>query len=277
MISTITVRDIVKVLGVKQRNSLREFRPKKQRLYMKAPDFVSGDESEDLYIDTEIGEGDLITQLLRMLNPKFQIIGNSADVVKEFRNRLAFDLDKLRLYTKFGYSKMGGGNGGFNRKKVYDVLVRKDLACMPHFFGGEFTAVVRYLVDYFDINMIVYRTDYKFENLLGRDFYYSRRSGARFCKDKPVVEFVFSTRFCPVVSEGGVGVRKWNARLDTVFEEEKMGLIDYKAMSGYKVDQLVELAVGAGVDLKKKSEKTGKMIKKSKKDLYEDLFYLADL
>lgn len=287
MFSEITVKDVVKALGVKQRNSLVEFRPKKQRLYMKAPEFVFGNgdggeggegaegrEGEGLFIDTEIGEGDMMTQLLRMINPKFQIVGNGADIVKEFRNRMAFDLDKLKLYTKFGYSKMGAE---FNRKKVYDILVRKDLACQPNFFGSVFTMVMRYLVDYFDINIVVYRSDYKFEKLLGRDIYFSRREGRKFCKEKPVIEFVYTTRFCPVVDEGGCGVRKWCDRLEAVFEEEKMDLIDYKAMTGYKVSELTAMAEGAGVSLKKKSEKTGKLIKKSKKELYEDLFYLVNL
>jgi len=283
MFNSLTVRDIVKTLGIKQRNSLSEFRPKKQRLYRKAPAFIydeSCESDEDsgvkeyLYIDTEIGEGDLITQLLRMINPKFQIIGNAGDIVKEFRNRLAFDLDKLKLYTKFGYSKLVS----FNRKKVYNTLINKDLICRPDFFGEIFTSVVRYLVDYFDINIVIYNSDYSFENLLDVDIYHSRRDGVRLIKEKPVIEFVYTTRYCPVIDgDSGCGVRKWNSRLDKVFEKQKMNLIDYKAMSGYKLDELNKMAKGLDVNLKKVSDKTGKQIKKSKKDLYEDLYYLVKL
>lgn len=268
--NTVTVQDIVKTLGVKQKNNLTDFRPREQKLYRKAPDFLVGDE---LYIDTDIGEGDLITQLLRIVNPKFQVIGNRVNIVKDFRNKLAFDLDKLKLGMKFGYNK----DSGFNRKKVYETLINKDLNCKPDSFGGVFSSVVRYLADYFDINLVVYSSDYKFENMLGVDFYYSRRESGRLDKKKPVVEFIYTTRFCPVVNKGGCGVRNWEDRIETVFDNVKMDLIDYKKMSKYKLDELVELAKLNKLELKKKSEKTGKAIKKTKKDLYGDLFYLVEL
>ena len=119
--------------------------------------------------------------------------------------------------------------------------------------------------------------------MLGIDFYYSKREnsasggGGRLDKNKPIVEFVYTTRFCPVVNKEGCGIRKWEDRIEKVFNDVKMNLIDYKAMSKYKLDELVELAKLNKIELKKISEKTGKAIKKTKKDLYGDLFYLADL
>ncbi len=277
---TITVHEIIKTLGVKQRNNITDFRPREQKLYRKAPEFLKnggegGEGGEgDLYIDTEIGEGDLITQLLRMVNPKFQIVGNRVDIVKEFRNKLVYDLDQLKLGMKFGYNK----DSGFKRKKVSENLINKERICKPESFGDVFSSVVRYLADYFDINIVVYSSDYNFENMIGVDFYYSRRgSGGRLDKKKPVVEFIYTTRFCPVVDKGGCGVRNWEDRIEKVFDEVKMDLIDYKSMSKYKLDELIELANMNKLELKKLSDKSGKAIKKTKKDLYGDLFYLVDL
>lgn len=282
---SVGLNEIIKVLGVKQKNSLTDFRPYEKKLYRDAPEFIEPSISEkNMFIETEIGEGDMFTQLLRIINPKFQIIGNKLDVVKELRNRMAFDLDKLKLGVKFGYNK----DKTFDRKKVYDILLNKDLKFTPDVFGKMYSTVMKYLADYFDINIIIYNSDYRFENLGSVDIYYSKRvngsnesngsyGNGKICKSKPMVEFIWTTRFCPLVNKDGCGVRQWNDRIEKVYQSVKMDLINYKVMAKYKLSDLEELAKLHKLQLKKPSEKTGKPIKKSKKDIYENLYYLVDL
>ena len=269
----VTLNEIIKVLGVKQnKNVLTNFRPVERTLMRDAPEFMLESE-KGLLVETEIGEGDLITQLLRIVNPKFQTVPKSGEIVKNLRNRMAFDLDRLKLYSKFGYSKMNS----FNRQKVYNTLINMNLVCKPDMFDDVFMPVVQYLADYFDINIVVYSCDYKFENLLDTELYFCKRGERlKMNNDLPFVEFIFTTRFCPVVNKDGCGVRKFNERIGKMYENVKMDYIDYKPMAKYKLEQLVSMADERKIELKKRSDKTTKMIKKSKRDLYEDLFYLVD-
>lgn len=306
LLVNMSLQNIIRTLGVKQINRLVDLRPEEMRKMdddgqsnkkCLAPEFLGAncEGFDKLFVEDDGGsrgsegrgsggrgkdketshDGDLIMELIKVINPKFAAIGNQKAVVKELRNNLAFDLERLKLYTKFGYGK----DTGFVKRKVYDTLINKDLPCKPAGFGDVFISVVKYLVDYFDINIIVYNCNYNMEKCFSTDIWYSRRGGERkrIGKDLPVIEFIYTTKFIPLVDEDGCGVKRWNPRIEKVFQSEKFNLIDYKAMSGYKVAELSNMAEENKIELKKVSDKTGKLIKKSKKDLYEDLYYIVDL
>lgn len=274
----ISLLDIVKTLGLKQRDSLLDLRPKEDVYVMDVPKFILDENVGDemgLYLGMKGGNSDFITQLLRVVNPKFQLCGNSSKIVKEFRNRLALDLDRLQLYKNFGYNR----DNNFSRSKVYDTLINSDIACVPNMMeGGIFMSIMKYLADYFDINIVIYKTDYKFEILLDTSFYISKRATRlKIDKTLPIVEFIYNIKFYPIIDKKDCGVRKWNNRLEKTFQSEKLNMVDDRLISKMKMTVLSELAEKNGVSLKKKSDKTHNLIKKNKRELYNELFYTVDL
>ena len=259
---SVKLSNVIDTLGIKQQNFITELRTQTKHKGMDMPSFFG--DKDILGLSVNDIEGDLIVQILYNVNPKFKFVKNRVLIIKEFRNKLAFDLSKFSYNSELST----------NKSKIYDMLINGDLACIPSVFDDLFSTMVRYLADYFDINIIIYKCDYKMETLLDTSFYISKQ-GKRLGIDKtlPILEFIYNTKFYSIMDDG-IGVRKWNERIENVFETEKMNLIDYKLLNKFKLSELSKLAETHDISLKKISDKTGKQIKRNKKELYNELFYL---
>ena len=272
--NAITIEDIINTLNIKQHDRLISLKPDDKKVYKDVPKFMNtldvDMKDRDFILDNSLSDGnDFITQLLRVIYPDIILLDNDKirEIIKEVRNRLSLDLEQRKLYSKFGYNR----TKKFNKKSVMNMLFNMNIKIDTDL------NIMNYIATYFDINIIIYITDFKFETLSSTNIFYSKLKNNKLNINTPFVEFVYTNKYYPIIDlKTNEGIRKYsdNIHIKNILKIEQMNLIDYSNLTKYKVKDLNDLCITNKIETTKISDKTKKMIKKSKKELYDNLFIL---
>lgn len=194
--------------------------------------------------------------ILYALFPSFQISNEKENEILEMRKQLASDLENKNLYKNFGYNR----KQAFNKSNMQYILMD-----MREIFG-EHNTLKQYFADYFNLSILV------FENNGG---YYDIKENYMCDSNKYLFLIYQSGKYYSILDKDDIGV--------FMKDEPKMQkIINFlKQRNDAFENSFTELKKKCeyiGIELKKFSDKSNRMVMKKKEELIIDFIkYLNNL
>lgn len=211
------------------------------------------------YIYSTFGYKNIYEAIFLIIDKDFYIKTESEKIetINEIRKSMAFSLDTDKLYTKLGYS---------HNKNMVKNKIKQDLLAIDKInFEND---VIRYIVDYFNINLIINNCDLVDTN--GNIEIFKNNLS----KDKPIIIIKkILNNYYPLMNDTNSLITIDNNLYKILYYKYIFNEEIKEEYNKYKLKELKEECEKLNIELQKKSEKTGKMINKNKNDLIEDIYF----
>ena len=198
--------------------------------------------------------------------------------LRETRLMMSSDIDTEQLFKKFNYQK----DRKMKKSVIQKALLTGEMSNDPYLH--------KFIVDYFSINIIVFQdgvlkpllilsTDDTLESTPYKPTYLMFKDAIAY---RPLVNsssIVGGTDFPHNPHSIVKGIKPLlypdAVILKDVFNMLESGGNRFKLHKNMSLSQLQEIAIENGVDIKRQSEKTDNMVRKSKKELWDDLVAIS--
>lgn len=284
----LSINEIIQILEPKQSNIPNEISNIKVNNKIKLNNFydliLDGDEYYKYENNNE--NNTLIMSLLGICNSEYLLYSNNEkkEIIKELINKMYDELDEKQYHKKFGYS----------RKKIFKKSLMKELLVNNNINIDDVNnnSLKQYLADYFGVNIIIFIFDNN-NNYIGSNYYKYNQ----YINDTPSVMNILIEKsnniYHPILKNSNTiniltlsehksllkKIKKFIPELilehmeeeDNESEEESYELNDKKSLMKLKLDKIKIIAKENDIQLKKLSEKTGKLINLKKEEIVDDI------
>lgn len=286
----LSINEIIEILEPKQSNIPNEISNIKVNNKIKLNNFydliLDGDEYYKYVNNNE--KNTLIMSLLGICNSEYLLYNSNEkrNIVKELINNMYDDLDDKHYHKKFGYS----------RKKIFKKSLMKELLVNNNVNIDDSTnnSLKQYLADYFGVNIIIFIFDEN-NNYIGSNYYkYNQYVNEELSVMNVLIE-KSNNIYHPILKNSNkvnilrlsenkeilTKIKKFVHELELEHikkEEEEIGseeecyeLNDKVSLMKLKLDKIKIIAKENNIQLKKLSEKTGKLINLKKEEIVDDI------
>ena len=248
----------------------------------------------------------LLNSIFTILDDFFNIHDESEkeNIIKTFLKNMDEDLFIKDLYTKYGYNK----NKKFNKAHIQEILKN-----VYHFKSYDYFDLFKeYLCDYLSINIFILKSTHDILDIENSEYYLTKYYNNQFNKYLPTLLILNNDGLYKPIIYNDIkaqdSIIKYSKEEDLInnlfiyfklnelmelqkkeYEQEKESEIETKTVSeqiitgkkyniseikNLKIEELQKLCETHNISILKKSEKTGKDIKKLKLELINDLLNL---
>ena len=230
------------------------------------------------YIDVERSNS-IINSTLSILDEMYMLIDGKKEgrnYVKKLRQKMSGDMDDEDLYHKFNYQK----NRKIKKSELQQALLSDSKNLDHNLIFNKF------LVDYFSINIIIFEMKGgEFQNI---SYILSTDESLEVTPFNPTIFMLHKhgEQFYPILKKDGSSsihlypddeaLKYLYHTYTDLFDNDKESIknikdVKVKVNSKMKLGKIQELAIKHGITIKKQSTRTNNMIKKTKRELIEEL------
>ena len=162
-----------------------------------------------------------IYSILCIMDSTFEYMTNKikVDIINAIKKKICYDLVERKYYHRFGYARKRKFKKEKLQKYLLDLKIDID--------GEKYESVRKYIVDYFNINIIVINT----ENDINTDIIYTERENIGYFKYRPTILLNFNNKkYYPIIKKDIV-----NDDLYFKYENEKDLIDELHKLSNNKI------------------------------------------
>jgi hypothetical protein len=284
----LSLNEIIQILEPKQSNISNEISNVKVNNKIKLNSFYDLilDNNEYYKYENNNENNTLIMSLLGICNTEYLLYTNNEkrNIIKELINKMYDELDEKQYHKKFGYS----------RKKIFKKSLMKELLVNSNVNIDDMNnnSLKQYLADYFGVNIIIFIFDEN-NNYIGSNYYKYNE----YVEEEPSVMNVLIEKknniYHPILKNSSSDniltlsdnkellnkIKNFIPKLilehineeENESEEECYELNDKISLMKLKLDKIKIIAKENDIQLKKLSEKTGKLINLKKEEIVDDI------
>lgn len=247
-------------------------------------------ESKNYYKINNKMKNSIISAVLGICDETFLLYNNNEKniIIKKLINQMCDDLDEKYYYKKFGYTR----KKQFKKQIIKEKLLNNNI---------DFDEIVndnlkQYLADYFNINIIIFIFD-EHQNYIGSNFY---KYGVFNKKNEQCVTNIliekYENNYHPILNNEQNNILTLSKNRDIlnniikfvpeliinakkIEEIKKLEDIEYditnkKSLMKLKLDIIKQIAIKNNIELKKISEKNGKLINLRKEEIIDNILLI---
>ena len=278
----LSVKSLIDYLEVKQEKLLSDEKNiKLTKPLNKSFSYIFGDINNVEYYDIKFGKktniNNFILKILFSLNNNiyFMKYDEQYNILTNFYKKIIIELDEKNLYYKFYYNldrKMSRNN---IQSIIYNLL-HKD---SKNVLVNEYS-LIQYVIDYLGINLVCLFVDNDFNLIMDchHDIYTSKRFGNKINRFIPIIIMLCHKGSYYNVVIGDNKVFKFSEHKNIINNCFRFFNIndDNVNMNNFTYSQIKEFFIENNGNIKKVSDKTNKLINKTKDDLVIELKYLLN-
>lgn len=184
--------------------------------------FVLNNTFPDLYYNKiKWNNNTFIYSILCIMDSTFEYMTNKikVDIINAIKKKICYDLVERKYYHRFGYARKRKFKKEKLQKYLLDLKIDID--------GEKYESVRKYIVDYFNINIILINT----ENDINTDIIYTERENIGYFKYRPTILLnLINKKYYPIIKKDIV-----NDDLYFKYENEKDLIDELHKLSNNKI------------------------------------------